>query len=76
MFDDPEMYQRRIQLSAKKAELVRATGVDANGDGILCAPCSICKAQLYPMVGEHNLGVEVKGLIDLVGKAWCFNKAL
>ncbi|GBF35688.1 sulfite reduction-associated complex DsrMKJOP protein DsrK [Desulfocucumis palustris] len=69
LFDDPEMYQRRIQLSAKKAELVRATGVGANGDGYLCAPCSICKAQLYPMVEEHELGVEVKGLIDLVGKA-------
>ncbi|MFZ5632345.1 MAG: sulfate reduction electron transfer complex DsrMKJOP subunit DsrK [Bacillota bacterium] len=69
LFDDPEMYQRRIQLSAKKAELVRATGVGANGDGILCAPCSICKAQLYPMVEEHKLGVEVKGLIDLLGKA-------
>ncbi len=69
LFDDPEMYQRRIQLSAKKAELVRATGVGADGNGYLCAPCSICKAQLYPMVEEHELGVEVKGLIDLVGKA-------
>ncbi|SFG87919.1 Fe-S oxidoreductase [Desulfotomaculum arcticum] len=69
LFDDPEMYQRRIQLSQKKADQVRATGVGKNGDGILCAPCSICKAQLYPMVEEHELGVEVKGLIDLVGKA-------
>lgn len=69
LFDDPEMYQRRIQLSAKKAELVRATGVGKDGNGYLCAPCSICKAQLYPMVEEHELGVEVKGLIDLVGKA-------
>ena len=64
LFDDPEMYQRRIQLSAKKAEQVRATGAK-----ILCAPCSICKAQLYPMVEEHELDVEVKGLVDLVGKA-------
>ncbi len=74
LFDDPEMYQRRIQLSAKKAELVRATGVCGDFDdedtyGILCAPCSICKAQLYPMVKEHKLAVHVKGLIDLVGKA-------
>ena len=69
LFDDPEMYQRRILLSSKKAEQVRATGVGANGNGILCAPCSICKAQLYPMVEEHELGVEVKGLVDLVGKA-------
>lgn len=69
LFDDPEMYQKRIELSWKKAEQVRATGVGKDGDGILCAPCSICKAQLYPMVEEHELGVEVKGLIDLVGKA-------
>ncbi|MCL0101432.1 (Fe-S)-binding protein, partial [Peptococcaceae bacterium] len=48
---------------------VRATGVGENGEGILVAPCSICKAQFYPMVEEHQLGVEVKGLIDLVGKA-------
>jgi len=69
LFDDKEMYAKRIQLSWKKAEQVRATGVGKNGDGILCAPCSICKAQLYPMVEEHELGVEVKGLIDLVGMA-------
>jgi len=69
LFDDPEMYDLRIKFSAKKAEQVRATGVGANGDGYLCAPCSICKAQLYPMVEEHKLGVEVKGLIDLLGKA-------
>ncbi|WP_194174900.1 sulfate reduction electron transfer complex DsrMKJOP subunit DsrK [Desulfofundulus thermobenzoicus] len=69
LFDDPEMYQLRIKFSAKKAEQVRATGVGKDGNGILCAPCSICKAQLYPMVEEHQLGVEVKGLIDLVGRA-------
>ncbi|WP_027717981.1 sulfate reduction electron transfer complex DsrMKJOP subunit DsrK [Desulfovirgula thermocuniculi] len=69
LFDDPEMYQLRIKFSAKKAEQVRATGVGKDGNGILCAPCSICKAQLYPMVEEHELGVEVKGLIDLVGMA-------
>ncbi|WP_018086259.1 sulfate reduction electron transfer complex DsrMKJOP subunit DsrK [Desulfurispora thermophila] len=69
LFDDPEMYELRIKFSQTKADQVRATGVGANGDGVLCAPCSICKAQLYPMVEEHKLGVEVKGLIDLVGRA-------
>ncbi|MTI83547.1 MAG: (Fe-S)-binding protein [Firmicutes bacterium] len=69
LFDDKEMYQKRIELSWKKAEQVRATGIGKDGNGILCAPCSICKAQLYPMVEEHDLGVEVKGLIDLVGMA-------
>ncbi|MCL0041654.1 (Fe-S)-binding protein [Peptococcaceae bacterium] len=69
LFDDPVMYDLRIKFSAKKAEQVRATGVGENGEGILVAPCSICKAQFYPMVEEHQLGVEVKGLIDLAGKA-------
>lgn len=69
LFDDPVMYDLRVKFSRKKAEQVRATHVGDNGEGILCAPCSICKAQLYPMVKEHELGVEVKGLIDLVGRA-------
>ncbi len=73
LFDDPEMYQLRIKFSQKKADQVRETGVGNNGDGVLCAPCSICKAQLYPMVEEHKLGVEVKGLIDLLGRALVWN---
>lgn len=69
LFDDPEMYQKRIQFSQTKANQIQATGVGKNGKGILCAPCSICKAQFYPMVEEHELGVTVHGLINLVGKA-------
>jgi Fe-S oxidoreductase len=67
LFDDSDMYQFRILASNKKAEQVRETGADT-----LCAPCSICKAQLYPMVKEHKLPVEVVGLIDLVGHALVF----
>lgn len=67
LFDDPEMYQARIKFSQKKADQVRETGAK-----ILCAPCSICKAQLYPMVEEHELGVDVHGLIDFVGFALKF----
>ncbi len=67
LFDDPAMYEYRILASNKKAEQVRETGAE-----VLCAPCSICKAQLYPMVKEHKLGVEVVGLIDLVGHALVF----
>ncbi|MBE0467868.1 MAG: (Fe-S)-binding protein [Candidatus Desulforudis sp.] len=69
LFDDPGMYQFRIEASNKKAEQVRETGAE-----ILCAPCSICKAQLYPMVKEHKLPVEVFGLIDLVGHALVFRE--
>ena len=69
LFDDPGMYDLRIKFSAKKAEQIRATGIGENGDGYLVAPCSICKAQFYPILEEHDLGVQVKGLIDLVGNA-------
>ncbi len=67
LFDDPKMYQYRILASNKKAEQVRATNAE-----VLCAPCSICKAQLYPMIKEHKLPVEVVGLADLVGNALVF----
>ena len=67
LFDDPAMYEYRILASNKKAEQVRETEAE-----VLCAPCSICKAQLYPMVKEHKLPVEVVGLIDLVGHALVF----
>lgn len=72
LFDDPEMYRMRVNFSKKKAEQIRATGVTETGNGILCAPCSICKAQFYPMVEEHELNVSVYGLVDLVGKALVF----
>ena len=64
LFDDPDMYELRIKFSVKKAEQIRATGAK-----VLCAPCSICKAQFHPMIEEHHLGVELYGLIDLVGRA-------
>lgn len=64
LFDDKDMYEFRIMASNRKAEQIRETGAK-----VLCAPCSICKAQFYPMVEEHKLGVEVHGLIDLVGHA-------
>ncbi|HZK18095.1 MAG TPA: (Fe-S)-binding protein [Clostridia bacterium] len=67
LFDDPEMYAARIKFSNKKAEQIRETGAK-----ILCAPCSICKAQFYPMVEEHKLGVDTHGLIDFVGFALVF----
>jgi len=67
LFDDKKMYEYRILASNKKAEQVRATNAE-----VLCAPCSICKAQLYPMVKEHKLPVEVVGLVDLVGNALVF----
>lgn len=67
LFDNPEMLEYRILASTKKAEQVRATGAE-----VLVAPCAICKAQLNPMAKAHNLGVEVAGLMDLVGPALIF----
>ncbi|ACX51211.1 protein of unknown function DUF224 cysteine-rich region domain protein [Ammonifex degensii KC4] len=67
LFDDPEMYQLRIKFSQKKADMIRATGAK-----VLCAPCSICKAQFHAMIPEHKLDVKLYGLIDLVGAALDF----
>lgn len=73
LYDDPEMYALRIKFFQKKADQIRASGANH-----ICAPCSICKAQFYPMVKEHNLAREdgtimpVNGLIDFVGAALVF----
>ncbi|HIE12977.1 MAG TPA: (Fe-S)-binding protein [Desulfotomaculum sp.] len=74
LYDDPEMYNLRIKFFQKKADQVRASGANH-----ICTPCSICKAQFYPMVKEHNLTTEdgktimpVNGLIDFLGAALVF----
>ncbi|MDI6630827.1 MAG: (Fe-S)-binding protein, partial [Thermoanaerobacteraceae bacterium] len=67
LYDDPEMYGLRIKFFQKKADQVRASGANH-----ICAPCSICKAQFYPMVKEHDLNLPVNGLIDFVGAALVF----
>ncbi len=68
LYDDPEMYELRGKFSLKKVEQIKATGAD-----ILCAPCSICKAQFYGVLKEyHHLDIPIQGLIDFVGAALVF----
>jgi len=62
-----EMYDIRMKLGRKKAEQVRAVGdID-----YLVIPCSICKAQLPPVLKHYGLDnkFEMGGLMDIVGKA-------
>lgn len=61
-----EMMDIRMKLGYKKAEQVKALG---NID-YLAAPCSICKAQMPPLMKHYGLtGFDIGGVMDLVGKA-------
>ena len=61
-----EMMDIRLKLGQKKAEQVKAVGqLD-----YLAIPCSICKAQLPPVMKHYGMQtLEMGGVIDLVGKA-------
>jgi Fe-S oxidoreductase len=68
LYDDPEMFELRGKFSLKKVAQIKATEAD-----ILCAPCSICKAQFYGILHEyHHLDIPINGLIDFVGAALVF----
>jgi len=61
-----EMMDIRLKLGRKKAEQVAALGkLDS-----FCFPCSICKAQLPPVMKHYGMeGLAMGGSMDLVGKA-------
>jgi Fe-S oxidoreductase len=61
-----EMLDVRMKLGRKKAEQVASLGkID-----YLAAPCSICKAQLPPLLQHFGIKpLEIGGLMDLVGRA-------
>lgn len=61
-----EMMEIRMQLGKKKAEQIKALGdID-----YLAMPCSICKAQIPPVLTHYGLdNMEKGGVMDLVGKA-------
>jgi Fe-S oxidoreductase len=59
-----EIEDIRVALGRKKAESTAATGAS-----ILVAPCAICKAQLPVVMKHHQVDIEIKGLMDLVGSA-------
>lgn len=59
-----ELMDLRMKFGQAKADQVRATGAE-----LLVAPCAICKAQLPHVMEYWQTGAQVKGLMDLVGKA-------
>lgn len=61
-----EMMEIRMQLGKKKAEQIAALG---NLD-YLAMPCSICKAQIPPVMKHYGIdNLSMGGVMDLVGKA-------
>lgn len=61
-----EMLPVRLQLGQTKAEQLQRVGpLD-----YLAAPCSICKAQLPPVLTHYGLeAIAVGGVLDLLGKS-------
>ena len=60
----PEYYEKRMRAGKPKAEQIKRTG-----EKIVAAACENCKLQLGDLNNYYNLGVEVKGLVDLVANA-------
>ncbi len=65
----PEYYEKRMRAGKPKAEQIKRTGAK-----IVAAACENCKLQLGDLNNYYNLGVEVKGLVDLVANAILYRK--
>ena len=65
----PEYYEKRMRAGKPKAEQIKRTGAK-----IVAAACDNCKLQLGDLNNYYNLGVEVKGLVDLVANAILYRK--
>lgn len=59
-----EIMELRMKFGKAKADQVKATGAE-----VVAAPCAICKAQLPHVMEYWKTGAQVKGLMDLIGKA-------
>ena len=60
----PEMKEVRMKAGRKKAEQIRRTGAKW-----IATACENCKTQLRDLSEHYELGVEVKGVVDLVAEA-------
>lgn len=60
----PEYYEKRMRAGKPKAEQIKKTNAK-----IVAAACENCKLQLADLNNYYNLGVEVKGVVDLVAEA-------
>jgi Fe-S oxidoreductase len=60
----PEYYEKRMKAGKAKSDQIKKTGAK-----IVAAACENCKLQLADLNNYYNLGVEVKGVVDLVAEA-------
>lgn len=60
----PEYYEKRMRAGKAKSDQIKKTGAK-----IVAAACENCKLQLADLNNYYNLGVEVKGIVDLVAEA-------
>ncbi|MCS7229663.1 MAG: (Fe-S)-binding protein [Candidatus Kryptonium sp.] len=67
----PEYYEKRMKAGKAKAEQIRKTGAK-----IVATACENCKLQLNDLNNYYNLGIEVKGLVDLVANAILHRKSI
>lgn len=61
---DPEMYDVRMRAGRPKVEQIRQSGAQW-----VVTACENCKAQLGDLNEHYELGVEIKGVVDLVADA-------
>jgi Fe-S oxidoreductase len=64
MIAEPEMQEVRIRAGRPKAEQIRQTGAQW-----VVTTCENCKTQLGDLNEHYELGIEVKGVVDLVADA-------
>ena len=60
----PEMQEVRMKAGQKKVEQIRRTGAEW-----VVTACENCKTQLEELSGHYELGIEIKGVVDLVADA-------
>jgi Fe-S oxidoreductase len=59
-----EMFETRMQGGLPKVEQIRTTGAEW-----VITACENCKTQLEDLNEHYELGIEIKGVIDLVADA-------
>jgi Fe-S oxidoreductase len=59
-----DMYETRMQGGIPKVEQIRETGAEW-----VVTACENCKTQLEDLSEHYNLGIEIKGVIDLIADA-------
>jgi Fe-S oxidoreductase len=61
---DPDMFDIRMKAGRPKVEQVRQTGAQW-----LVTACENCKTQLEDLNQHYEMGMEIKGVVDLIADA-------